>query len=70
MRFFIAGTGGADAYADPGPAERNGNIEVVGLEFGVLQLSLRARGYSWRFLPIDGATFTDSGDGVCHDAPP
>jgi hypothetical protein len=37
--------------------------------FGVLELSLGARGYDWRFDPAAGARFTDRGSGTCHRAP-
>ena len=33
---------------------------------GVLELSLRAGRYDWRFLPIAGRTFTDAGSQACH----
>ena len=32
---------------------------------GVLQLVLRADGYDWAFLPVDGASYSDSGSGAC-----
>ena len=31
-----------------------------------LQLTLYADRYEWQFLPVEGATFTDSGSGACH----
>ena len=34
--------------------------------FGVLRLSLRADSYAWKFVPIAGKTFTDSGTDGCH----
>ena len=33
---------------------------------GVLELTLRAGGYDWRFVPEAGKTFTDSGSATCH----
>ena len=36
---------------------------------GVLDSSLAAGRYSWRFDPALGATFTDSGSATCHAAP-
>lgn len=37
--------------------------------FGVLQLTLAARDYAWKFHPVAGGTFTDAGSGACHRAP-
>ena len=34
--------------------------------WGVLQLTLRNSGYDWKFLPVAGQTFTDSGSQACH----
>lgn len=34
--------------------------------YGVLKLRLSAGGYAWKFLPVAGETFTDSGTGQCH----
>jgi hypothetical protein len=34
--------------------------------FGVLQLTLRADGYDWTFVPEAGKSFTDTGSGTCH----
>ena len=66
IRQFVVGTGG-----EPGGTEidrRNApNMQVVRPNaFGVLRLSLRPNSYSWRFVPIAGRTFTDSGSSRCH----
>ena len=37
--------------------------------FGVMKFTLHASSYDWKFLPIDGATFTDSGTASTHGAP-
>jgi hypothetical protein len=34
--------------------------------FGVLKLELKAAGYTWRFVPVSGTTWTDSGQASCH----
>ena len=34
--------------------------------FGVLRLTLRAKSYDWRFLPVTSGGFTDAGHGTCH----
>jgi len=47
------------------------NSEVLdNTTLGVLKLTLRSTGYDWQFVPIAGKTFTDTGSGPCHDAPP
>jgi hypothetical protein len=38
--------------------------------YGVLKLTLHDNSYDWRFIAEAGKTFTDSGTGGCHDAPP
>ena len=63
MRQIIVGTGGAGHYPFdtplPGSQVRNNT------SFGVIVVGLHARSYSWRFRPIAGHTFTDSGTGAC-----
>ena len=34
--------------------------------YGVLKLGLRSDSYAWKFVPIAGQTFTDSGTTLCH----
>jgi len=29
-------------------------------------LTLHAGSYDWKFIPVKGKTFTDSGSGTCH----
>jgi 3',5'-cyclic AMP phosphodiesterase CpdA len=62
---FVVGTGGKNHYrmtrpAPPTSAVRNDTT------FGVLKLTLRANNYSWQFVPVAGATFTDTGSASCH----
>ena len=38
--------------------------------FGVLKLTLHPGTYDWAFVPEAGKSFTDSGTGSCHGAPP
>jgi hypothetical protein len=63
IRQFVVGTGGK-SHADP--ATRHENSQALSRTFGVLELTLRPRGYDWRFHPIAGATFSDSGTDSCH----
>ena len=63
MRQFTVGTGGKELY----PAERTApNSEVIIDDtFGVLELTLHADSYDWRFLTVDGEE-ADSGSAACH----
>jgi len=67
IREIVAGTGGQShtvySAALPNTEVRNGDT------FGVLKLTLSPGGYSWTFVPVAGATFTDRGQGSCHGAP-
>lgn len=64
IRQFVVGTGGTRLTAfrrvDPDSEARNSTAH------GVLRLTLRPDGYDWRFVPIAGARFDDSGRGACH----
>jgi hypothetical protein len=66
IREFVAGTGGKSH----GILNRMGihaNSQVFdNTTFGVLKLTLRPGGYDWRFVPVAGGTFTDSGTDSCH----
>jgi hypothetical protein len=64
LREFVVGTGGRDLYefGRPLPASEVRNDST----YGVLKLTLRADGYDWEFIPIEGSTFTDSGSTNCH----
>ena len=66
IRQFVAGSGGApegsEIYYDQAPG-----VQVVETgTSGVLKLELSAGSYSWRFVHIEGQSFTDSGEGSCH----
>jgi hypothetical protein len=64
VRQFVIGTGGKSLWGFntvlPTSEVRNGTT------FGVLKVTLHAGSYDWRFVPIAGSTFTDSGTGTCH----
>src|SRR3989442_1048682 len=63
IKEFNVGTGGASVAL---PTVIAANNEVVAGAFGVLHLTLYADRYAWRFVPITGETFADSGSGACH----
>ena len=64
LREFVVGTGGRSHFVMGAPIAnsqvRNDNT------FGVLRLTLHAARYDWQFVPVAGATFTDSGSSLCH----
>ncbi|MGH2979487.1 MAG: metallophosphoesterase [Solirubrobacterales bacterium] len=67
IRQFVVGTGGAFFT---GWSKLKPNSEVrQNHTFGVLMVALRAGAYVWRFAPVTGQAFTDSGSGVCHGRP-
>jgi hypothetical protein len=63
IREFVVGTGGVNLYA---PRARQPNSEVLETSsWGVLKLALKAGGYDWEFMPIDGQSFRDFGAAAC-----
>ena|GEM_PF-6893660 len=68
LRQFTVGTGGRSHQAFKAP-EPNSEVRN-GSTYGVLALTLHAGSYDWRFAPVAGQKFTDSGSGTCHGAPP
>lgn len=64
LQAFVVGTGGIGFYGFSGTsansAARNANT------YGVLQLALGSGSYSWKFAPVNGGTFTDSGNATCR----
>ena len=65
IRQFVVGTGGK-AITAIGPLEPNS--ETNGDDFGVLKVTLNATSYDWEFVPIAGASYTDSGSEPCHNS--
>ena len=64
IREFNAGTGGESAMLPT--VAIHPNSEVRSDAFGVLKLTLKADSYDWAFVPVAGASFSDSGSGSCH----
>ena len=66
-REIIVGSGGIGGGTltnlHPRSEVRNGDTR------GVLKLYLYDDSYAWKFIPIVGKTFTDSGSTACHGAP-
>jgi hypothetical protein len=68
LRQFVVGTGGHSLGQIVTP-RRNSEVRE-NTTFGVLEMVLGPTSYSWRFAAPAGATFSDSGGGTCHPAPP
>jgi hypothetical protein len=64
LQQIVVGTGGVslDGFGSILSASRVRN----GKTYGVLRLYLQPTAYSWRFLPITGGTFSDTGTIYCH----
>ena len=64
LRQFVVGTGGRRLY----PIFRRLAGSQAGQSYahGLLALTLRADGYSWRFVPIAGDRYADSGAAPCR----
>lgn len=66
IRQFVVGTGGAsgggEVYRSQAPNLQRLRVGTP----GVLKLGLRADSYTWKFVPIAGKNFTDSGTRPCH----
>jgi len=66
IREFVVGTGGGqENHAIVGEPVANSEVHNDETD-GVLKLTLRPKGYDWRFVPVEGETFTDSGSAGCH----
>ncbi len=68
IREFVVGTGGKN---HTGLVSLQPNSQVFNDNtFGILELTLHASGYDWRFVPEPGKTFTDSGSAGCQPRKP
>ena len=66
IRQFVVGTGGADGGGEIHRSQTPNLQRVKVGTPGVLRLGLRADSYAWKFVPIPGKSFTDSGKDRCH----
>jgi hypothetical protein len=64
LRQFIVGTGGRSLY--PVGFSKRGSEVRHASTFGVLEMTLYADRYAWRFVPVDDGGFTDTGTDRCH----
>jgi acid phosphatase type 7 len=64
IREFVVGTGGLNLFGFNTIAAnsevRNSNT------YGILSLTLHPTSYDWKFVPVAGGSFTDSGSSSCH----
>ena len=65
IRQFTVGTGGAGAntFGTISP-----NSQARGTAQGVAKFTLNDTGYQWSFMPVAGATYSDTGSDVCNNA--
>ena len=66
IRSFVVGSGGRSLYPVLRRLSRPKSVAVNYRTYGVLRLTLRAEGYDWRFVPVAGSTYTDSGSSPCR----
>jgi hypothetical protein len=64
IREFVVGAGGKSqrGFRNPSPTSEVRSNST----FGVLQLTLRMHAFNWKFVPVAGSQFSDSGSGSCH----
>lgn len=64
IRQFIVGTGGdsLERFTSFQSHTQTRNSST----YGVLELRLGAADYGWRFVPVTGGAYTDSGSAPCH----
>jgi hypothetical protein len=67
IRQFVVGTGGTSLRSK---GTTQPNSQVFSSTHGVLSLRLRADSYVWKFTPIAGKSFTDTGSQKTHGPPP
>ena len=65
IRQFIVGTGGAPGGYQHGADEPRVQAKKIGTP-GVLKLDLGSGFYQWKFVPVEGRNYTDSGRARCH----
>jgi len=64
IREFVVGTGGRELRPF-GTIIAHSEVHNSDT-FGVLKLTLHPNNYEWKFVPVAGKSFTDSGTSSCH----
>jgi len=67
IRQFTVGMGGESHHGLGTPLPTSQVLNNT--TYGIFKLTLHATSYDWKFLPIAGSTFTDSGSGTVHGSP-
>lgn len=64
LRQFTVGTGGRslDGFLSPQP----NSVVRDASAYGVLKMTLHSNSYDWRFVPVEGESFEDSGSASCN----
>ncbi len=65
LREIVVGTGGVGHHDFPGTFLSTSQVHNA-TTYGVLKLTLNTGRYDWKFIPVAGSTFTDSGGSSCH----
>ncbi len=65
IRELVVGTGGAELVGFGAGMAPNSEVANI-VTWGILELTLHPGSYEWRFLPVAGSSFVDSGSDVCH----
>jgi len=63
FRNFLVGTGGATLHSTG--SATTGSEARQASTYGILRLDLGQSGYTWKFLPIAGSSWTDTGSDSC-----
>ena len=64
LREIVVGTGGINHYGF-GSIRSTSQVRNSST-YGVLKLTLNSTSYSWKFVPVAGKTFRDTGSTSCH----
>ncbi len=64
IREFVVGTGGASMYAFT-TARANSEVFNTGVH-GIIKFTMLDGSYTWKFVPVAGSTWSDSGSATCH----
>jgi hypothetical protein len=68
IRELVVGTGGIGLHGIEALQPQSQVFSATTL--GVLRLHLGDNAYAWRFMPVDGGSFSDAGSNACHGPPP
>jgi hypothetical protein len=64
IREFVVGTGGVGLR--PFATTRANSQVRKSTVLGVMRFELKASSYTWRFMPVAGSSWTDTGSTDCH----